>query len=157
MSSYKQQEFDFVDRTQKIIEQYESIGLAEDEKYDVTLLINCLTGLLILPQQHWFSNLPKEIVTNEKWGISETDISFIKSGELKNVEEVSRHIRNSIGHYNYQIFSDEKEKLSSIEFLDFQDHTKTVQTFKAKFTIEQLSIFVNNLSDTFKKEMEKSK
>jgi len=157
MSSYKQQEFDFVNRTQKIIEQYDQLKLEESENFNVTLLINCLTGLLILPQQHWFTNLPKEIITIKKWGISVEDISFIKDGESKNPENIARHLRNSIAHYNYKIFSDEEKKLSTIEFLDFTDNTKEKSTFKCNLKIKQLRSFVEKLSNTFKDEMLKGK
>jgi len=51
MSAYQQQEFDFIDRTKKILEQYNSIKLPKKEKFEVTLLLDCFVGLLVLPQQ----------------------------------------------------------------------------------------------------------
>ncbi len=54
MSAYKTQEFDFIQRTKKIINQYDSLLIPDNDKFEVTLFLNCLVGLLILPQQKWF-------------------------------------------------------------------------------------------------------
>src|SRR5688572_6053080 len=81
MSNYNQQEFDFIKRTQAIIDRYDKLKIPEEEKekekYEVTLLLNCLVGLLILPQQHWFEILPSDPITEKEWGISEGDITDI--------------------------------------------------------------------------------
>ena len=47
MSNYKNQEFDFIQRTKSIIEQYDNFQIAEKDKFQVTLLLNCLVGLFI--------------------------------------------------------------------------------------------------------------
>jgi len=49
MSSYLDQEHDFIVRTLKILEQYENSKV--QPHYETTLLLNCFVGLLILPQQ----------------------------------------------------------------------------------------------------------
>ena len=67
MGYYTQQEFDFVQRTKKILEQYDSIDFSknESEKYEITLLLNCFVGLLILPKEHWYDKLPKTEIDEE--------------------------------------------------------------------------------------------
>ncbi len=48
-------ERDFVLRSMKIVEQYERYVLPQvnkEEQYDVTLLLNCLLGLIVLPFEH---------------------------------------------------------------------------------------------------------
>lgn len=62
MSNYKDQEFDFIERTKLIIKQYDDFQIGEKDKFEVTLFLNCLVGLLVLPQQHWFDNLPTELI-----------------------------------------------------------------------------------------------
>lgn len=104
MSHYKNQEYDFINRTKTIIEQYEKLEIDKGDKFEVTLLLNCLVGLLILPQQNWFNSLPHDLVSQKEWGIDEKHISTIKKGETKNVKDVARHLRNSIAHYNFKIF-----------------------------------------------------
>ncbi len=71
MSAYLQQEHDFIERTKKIISQYDDCFKEKEknEKYEVTLLINAFVGLLILPQQHWFGYLPRDTITENEWGI----------------------------------------------------------------------------------------
>ena len=49
---YKQEfELDFMSRTREIIEQYK-------EPYEATLLINCMLGLLVVPKETLFNDIP---------------------------------------------------------------------------------------------------
>ena len=83
MSYYLHQEFDFVERTKKIIEQYDNLTIPEKDKFEVTLLLNCFVGLLILPQQKWYDNLPTEIVSQKEWGIAPEHISLLRKEKRK--------------------------------------------------------------------------
>lgn len=159
MSNYKQQEFDFINRTKEIIKQYDSLvvkneEISRDEKYEVTLFINCLVGLLILPEQEWFNQLPKEAISKEKWGISESQVIFIKEGEKKNVKNIARHLRNSISHYNFKVFKESSDEIAGIELEDFEDIKKVNRTFKADLKIEDLRNFAEKLSSYFLKRMQ---
>lgn len=110
MSFYKKQEFDFIQRTKKIIEQYDSIHFENsNEKFEKTLFINCLLGLLIIPQQYWFDNLP-DTKTNNSWGILESEINFIVE-DNKSVKNITRHLRNSISHYTFQIIANKSNEI----------------------------------------------
>jgi hypothetical protein len=54
MTVYYQFERDFIRRTLKRLDQYAELVLgrvAPDNEYEVTLLMNCLLGLLVYPQQ----------------------------------------------------------------------------------------------------------
>jgi len=153
MSDYKNQEIDFITRTKKIIEQYHNFQFEGEEKFEVTLLLNCLVGLLILPQQHWFDSLPMEIVSKKDWGIREDYILSIKESETKNVKDIARHLRNSISHYNFKVFDDSTNKINSIIFEDFKDNKKEEKTFEANIPIEGLRLFTTNLTNVFLKEM----
>ena len=42
MSHYIKQEHDFINRTKKIIEQYDKMELPKEDKHEVTLLLKCL-------------------------------------------------------------------------------------------------------------------
>ena len=141
MSYYLQQELDFIKRTKSIINQYDSLSLFHGEKFEVTLLLNCFVGLLILPQQQWFELLPDE------WGIKEEDITFIKQSETKSVKNVATHLRNSISHYRFLAFKDESNEISHVKFEDFDVKRKT-KTFEAKIDINSVRFFVTHLSDT---------
>lgn len=161
MSHYKNQEVDFINRTKTIIEQYDNFQIAEKEKYEVTLLLNCLVGLLILPQQHWFETLPTELVSKKEWGIDQNHISTIKKGETKNVKDVARHIRNSVAHYNFKVFENKSKDISSIKFEDFEVIDKKTKekakTFEATIPISAIRQFTSKLTETFTSEMNRQK
>lgn len=84
MSNYSQKEFDFIERTRTIIEQYDSIDTSQisKEKYEVTLFINCLMGLIVLPQQVWFDKVPNDDLEDD-WFIKEEHIIYIKKKQKK--------------------------------------------------------------------------
>lgn len=155
MSHYLHQEFDFVERTKNIIEQYDSLTIPEKDKFEVTLLLNCLVGLLILPQQNWYDNLPSEIISQKEWGITPEHISFIKRGETKNIKDISRHLRNSVAHYRFKAFDNSSNKISRIKFEDFEQSGN--KTFEALIPLANLRQFTNRLSDNFMTEMNKLK
>lgn len=151
MSNYKKQEFDFIERTKLIINQYDKIQIPKKEKFEVTLLLNCLVGLFILPQQHWFNNISKELISKKEWGIEDFHISFINKGETKNVKDIARHIRNSIAHYKFKVFGNSNNEISKIKFEDF-NHEKE-KTFEATFPLANFKIFVDKFSTALIKEM----
>ena len=155
MSHYLNQEFDFITRTKKIIEQYDSFKIDEKDKFEVTLLLNCLIGLLILPQQYWYDSLPTDIISQKEWGINSEHISSIKKGETKNVKDVARHLRNSIAHYRFKAFDNSSDKISSIKFEDFDPNGS--KTFEAIIPLPNLRQFTNRLTDIFINEMNKQK
>jgi hypothetical protein len=53
MGNYRDLEYEFVERTLLLIAQYESMLHKFDfkEQYNYTLLINCLTGLIVMPKE----------------------------------------------------------------------------------------------------------
>lgn len=142
MSHYNKQELDFVCRTKKIIEQYDKLEIENGEKFEVTLFINCMVGLLIIPQQKLFDKLPTVVIDKANWGI---DPNVIKIGE-KDICNVARHLRNSISHYNFNSFS-LNDEIEGFEFTDINKQEKT--TFKAQIKISELKVFVEKLIETF--------
>lgn len=155
MSHYLHQEYDFVYRTKKIIEQYDNLTLSEKDKFEVTLLLNCLVGLLIIPQQYWYYCLPTEIISKKEWGVAPEDISFIREGETRNIKDISRHLRNSVTHYRFKAFNNSFKKISQIKFEDFDPNGG--KTFEAIIPLADLRQFTNKLSDNFMTEMDKQK
>jgi hypothetical protein len=88
MVDYLRIECEFISRTLELLKQYKKLAmpdLAPKEQYEVTLLINCLLGLLVFPQQlaskderksdfsDWLTEEKVESVY-EKWHISLDDI-----------------------------------------------------------------------------------
>lgn len=155
MSHYKQQEYDFINRTKAIIKQYDSFEKSKDENYRVTLLLNCMVGLLILPQQEWYSRLPNDIVSIDKWGITPEWITT--SNDDKTVKNVARHLRNSVAHYNFEDYQNNSTEISRIVFYDKDPRNNNELTFKAIIPIENIKKFVFKLSDILLTEMEINK
>ena len=153
MSAYLKQEFDFIERTKTIIEQYDAIK--DSTKYEVTLFMNCFIGLLILPQQHWYDKLPDIGISEKEWGISPDDISFIKKCEKKDINNISRHLRNSISHYRFTAFKDDSNNISKISFHDNNKHD--VKTFEATLSVSSLKKFVFRFSELLCDIMKKEK
>ncbi len=56
---YTNLEIDFIERTVKIIEQYREYlkQKSEEEHFDVTMYINSLVGMIILPKEKGFGKL----------------------------------------------------------------------------------------------------
>ncbi|MGM5631322.1 HEPN family nuclease [Apibacter raozihei] len=152
MSYYKQQEFDFITRTRKILEQYNSLNLG-NEKYEITLFMNCLVGLLIIPQQHWYDKLPTNSIERKDWGIAKEDIIKIAKEDYS-VKNVARHLRNSISHYHLKA-CESKGEISSFIFKDFFNKKLTLNT--KEISIEKLKKFVFTLCDYMLNEMENEK
>jgi hypothetical protein len=155
---YEKQDFDFIKRTQSIIKQYEEYvmpSVKKDEQFDVTLFLNCFVGLLIVPQQNCFDNIPTDSIAPDEWGIAPKDIQIIKDNagkkdEARNIKNVTRHLRNSIAHYHFKGLRSKEgnNQIETIEFEDFTDHTQKNQTFKAVISIAALKQFTTKFTKT---------
>ncbi len=111
MGGIKKDKFDieFIKRTTSVIEEY-------DGKFNVTLLVNCLLGLLILPHEYYnkknysfleedIEKIPeiKNIIVPEKLTFNPTKK---KNGEIvpdrKSLKILLNKIRNGIAHQNIE-------------------------------------------------------
>ena len=112
MTNYRQIERDFIQRTQAIIEQYEQYAdtaLPAEDTYEVTLLLNCLLGMLIFPQQiaaqnrgskSWSDWLTQEKIyqIGSEWGIQPESVKNPgtrnpNNREKKKAEEVGEQAK----------------------------------------------------------------
>ena len=85
---------EFVARTRKIIAQYEGV---QGEHYESTLLANCLLGLLVFPEEKYFSQLRDDLLSAEYL----TDLSeAVKRSPRKSLDlrYILRHMRNAAAH-----------------------------------------------------------
>lgn len=142
MSNYIQQEFDFIERTKEILSQYNSLNIKE--KFSVTLLLNCSVGLLVLPQQFWFDHLPTEIISREKWGLTEDMITFMENDKDKSVKNIARHLRNSISHYKFETIPDANNKIDKIKFSD--SNSKNNKVFEMIISVKDYILFLQKFS-----------
>lgn len=76
MSYYKKEEVDFLKRSYKIVEEYIN-EKKDNEKYEVTLLINFLFGISICIKNNWinkFKEIPIDKLQSEIHGISKINL-----------------------------------------------------------------------------------
>ena len=52
--------YSFIERTQKLLEQYDKVNLPPEEKYEVTLLLNACVGLLFICREKFNDKLPNK-------------------------------------------------------------------------------------------------
>ncbi len=151
MSEYSNQDIDFVKRTLAILESYGKLNWEESKKYEVTLFINCLTGLLIIPKHVLFERLKNLDTDIDTWGISKDQIIC----DLTNptVGFVAEHLRNAVAHYRFELISKTGE-IQEIQFCDRNDSKATKCNFEATITICDLRKFVNHLVEFYLSEME---
>ncbi len=154
MGYYNKQEVDFIIRTKEIIRQYNEFIPEQETRYNVTLFINCMIGLLIIPQQHWYHSLPETEINEQEWGLSPKMITHSSNGTT--VKSVATHLRNSIAHYSFHALPNNEDKLKVFNFQDKYPKTGK-QTFNADIPYTALRKFVNNLTIEFLKEMDKQK
>ena len=125
VSEYAFIKCEFIKRTLKIINQYEDFveknnDVPSQEKFEITLLINCLLGLLIFPKELYEDRLrPISKTQLEKWGFQ---LSFIKKWGEKGENQqdlfyIIRRLRNSIAHVSIRVGKEGKE----IVFIEFKD------------------------------------
>ena len=156
----------FIERTQKILEQYDSIALPPEEKYEVTLLLNACVGLLIICKEQFNDKLPDNAAKLDEIKSCITicrtydDSSKTVINESKTVASICRHLRNSIAHCNFSFNStkqiNRKKVITSIIFRDsciveYRDkknkkRKKVEKTFHAEIDIMTLREFLLDVS-----------
>jgi hypothetical protein len=134
---------DFIKRTKKIIEQYESFkNKLWDNFFDVTLLLNCFIWLVIFPKEKEIRDISTiwDINKEDRW----IDPKKIETDEKKSIKNVVRHLRNSLSHCRFEVRG--KGTVSSILFQDCDARSKKLN-FKLELSIEEIKTFVEKFSE----------
>lgn len=142
---------DFAQRTLEILKDH-----IESTPYDVTLMLNCLAGTVILPTEEAKAS---ERSKNFRKFIEN---SLQKYGESRKSRKPSfKCIRNAISHMNVEVGSDNDNTTNSIDKITFKDrynysdnfHTEiefSVENFK-KFVLEVCEEYLRICSNTCKR------
>ncbi len=82
MGIYKNKITDFIERSLKLVDQYEDIkeNFSFNEQYNHTLLINCLLGIIILPKEKVVSHISKKRIVEMKTECGLQHSTFDTSG-----------------------------------------------------------------------------
>lgn len=148
MSEYKNFEYDFIQRTVEDIERYSG-------QYEVTSLINSCVGLLVIPKEKLFEQLPTSILNEDKktFGIKKYNVRYIvpEKQELRfdsydeyNIRNVVTHMRNAIAHGRIK---QESIVNGQIESLKFEDRSRQGKTFEAVFQVSEFKEFVTMIAN----------
>jgi hypothetical protein len=144
---YEVFERDFMNRTLRLIEQYHRYVMPEidpSNQFEVTLVLNCLLGLLVLPKELCSALVPdKPIVKLKGWGLKVTHIENAghnQSIEKITLKEVIRCMRNSVAHMKLQAIGSRAD-ITAIKFTDLSGFCINIPT-------ESLLIFVKKLASS---------
>lgn len=119
--------FDFVERSQRIIQQYDCLNLPPEEHYDVTLLLNACVGLLFIAHEEYNGKIPNKMLRIPTWGIDPNQIKCCRRYDEKkkifkneriSLRAICKHIRNSIAHCRFELKTDAADKVDRIYFED---------------------------------------
>ncbi|MFD1014419.1 HEPN family nuclease [Winogradskyella rapida] len=149
MGNYKNIEHDFIDRTMKLISQYDSIlhKYPFEEQYNYTLLLNCLLGIIVLPKEKFYTHIPNPIITNElkqNMGLNKSTISR----DYTRLRELIHGLRNSIAHFSFEIISNTEDFL--VDNIVFKKAKEEGNTEIANFKSNELLPFIRYYADLVK-------
>ncbi len=84
---YERHHITFISRTMQLLNQYQTsiIGkVPKSEEFEVTLLINCLLGLLIVPNEQCYNKIPlKDFYINYYENYKPTNVKITYFHKLK--------------------------------------------------------------------------
>lgn len=140
---HKEINTDIVDRTLSIIQDYNG-------KFEVTLLLNCCVGLLVVPKEKHWEKVPKIELTqsNILWGLDKSAITFGKKEDYS-LSNIVRRMRNSVCHFNIETIADSNSNIEKIVFKD-KNSFDLADTFEITLTCTQLKNFAVNLAKCIK-------
>lgn len=146
MGIYKDLEYEFVERTLNLITQYESLlhKFKLEEQYNYTLLINCLTGLIVMPKERTISAIPNDRLLSKikhEMGLEFTVIN----PKYETLRDFIVALRHCVAHFSIEVKSDHDG--ISIGEIIFYDDYKVSRYEVAIFKASELLPFVRYYAD----------
>lgn len=136
-------ESSFSSRTLDIIKNYDG---DYDGDYDATLVINCLLGLLIVPNEKMLKSIPEDPLEElQQWGIDPK--SIINPGrwpgaeklQVDNLRGLVTNLRHAVAHFNISPMIESGE-VRAFEY-------KNGRGLHAIISLEEMKKFVKILSE----------
>jgi hypothetical protein len=161
MGAISNEKFDiqFIERTKKIISNYKGT-------YNITLLLNCLLGLIVLPSEFYRRKLRTFFNTNIS-DIPELEelivgISFNPTrrenrqwvNDEKNLRNLIKKVRNGVSHQEIQCI-DDNGKWDSVIIRDFNTYNNNHLELEVRWTPRQLKTFSLFVADSYISEIQK--
>ena len=141
---YERHHITFISRTMQLLNQYQTsiIGkVPKSEEFEVTLLINCLLGLLIVPNEQCYNKIPlTDFVDLHSWGILPEYVT-LPDAQVNNLRQLVRLLRNCTAHGSVTPKGTGRE----IPDLIFEDNQSD---FRAIIPEKNLKLFVTKLCES---------
>ncbi len=134
----------FAERTRQNLNVIESLQCLGVKAYEITQLVNSCLGLIAIPRQVCFENIPKtplNELASEDWPIPNDEGGLHPA---PNLNELIIRLRNGIMHSHFEFSHDEQDEIKSLLVWDEKNHRKIWQ---ARFNIDELRMFLIKFSD----------
>lgn len=138
-------EKDFVQRTKEIVVRDCNVS----NEYDVTLLINCLCGLVSLPTENT-DNSEEEFISEVVGKLKEMSVIKLQTED----EKTFRALKNALSHMHITV-GNEMGKIVKVGFKDKFPRSIEYHT-EFEFSVENLKEFALFVADMHLKRCEKS-
>lgn len=139
-------------------EQRKLLKIQKNYGCEITLLCNCLTGLLVFPEQKFYDEMQTIYLTDENY--EKLKSGLIGKEQPCEVKEIFRRMRNAVSHCNIKFESETAYKNDTqIKYVLFYDD-KNCKKRKIENFEYQLKIDITDLKDilmNFCNELLKSK
>ena len=117
---------------------YEGETVSSAQTYEVTQLINSMLGLIVLPQQRFFNNIP-QIPLNELTDWPSPLITGKFPNDLNNLRDLMRYLRNSVAHFNIEFLPGSNGEISGIKIWNNRDNARN---WEAEMKLKDLRLAV---------------
>lgn len=136
---------DFTMRTRKNLEFIEKHQADGEDVFEVTQLVNSMLGLLVFPEQHYFSRIP-EIPLSELEQNGWPKISVTKDIQLSpdfhpchTLKDLIRYLRNAISHFNLRFLTGSNEEITGLRVWNINDRLpQRPKTWEAELSLADL-------------------
>ena len=124
---------EFLHRTLFLIKEYKG-------PYNATFLVNCLLGLLIVPRETWYEDIPEEDFNSlPNWGIERDSITPGNGySHPPNLRQLVKKLRNAVAHFDVEPISEGNEVGGFL----FKDR----DGFRAALSLDEIRVFVCRLA-----------
>jgi len=145
MGNYTNIETDFIQRTIRLIEQYNELIANHDfaEQLNYTLTINCLLGLIVMPKERVITFIPNDVLTEAYKRDLGFEQSVIGQG-ITRFRDLIHQLRNSIAHFKIEVESENDDFL--VDYLVFNhENGSLVARIKATEMVPFLKFYTQAL------------
>ena len=136
-------EYNFIERTRSLVQQYDRLRLSKKDRYDVTLLLNACLGLLVIIEERYKTYRPKKFKSLDSLRSATTlCLNKNRNQKVKNCKNIFGHLRNSIAHCHFYVSEIKNEKITKICFKNYLNDTEneTEKLFEAVIEVDTLKM-----------------